>query len=146
VKVTDVKIRIRSGKGAVKAIVSVTLDDCFAVHGLRIIEGKTGFHVAMPSERPKISCPKCSKRNEVGSKYCHFCGFQFQAQEPSNEHRDIAHPINQETRSVIEKAVIEAYQKAAEEGGACEAPEQEQGGKRSVLGGLLGLFRSGEEG
>lgn len=152
-KVTDVKVRIRSGAGAVKATASITLDDCFAVHGLRVIEGKSGFHVAMPSERKRVPCPKCSRRNEVGSKYCHFCGSALPEVEDGPERRDVAHPINQQARDAIESAVIQAYRRALasaepvgregkpEEGGQ----ERAEGGKRSVFGGLLGLFRAGED-
>lgn len=152
-KVTDVKVRIRPGAGAVKATASITLDDCFAVHGLRVIEGKSGFHVAMPSERKRVPCPKCSRRNEVGSRYCHFCGSALPEAKGGPEHRDVAHPINQQTRDAIESAVIQAYRTAlasaesverrgeAEEGGR----ERTEGGKRSVFGGLLGLFRTGED-
>jgi len=80
VKVTDVRIRKVNDEGRMKAIVSVTLDDEFVVHDVRVIEGNTGLFVAMPSKRT-----------------------------PGGEFRDIAHPIKSEARQHIEKEVVEAY-------------------------------------
>jgi len=80
VKVTDVRIRKMNEEGRMKAIVSITLDDQFVVHDVRVIEGNTGLFVAMPSKRT-----------------------------PSGEFKDIAHPINSEARQHIEKEVIDSY-------------------------------------
>ena len=66
-----------------KGIASVLIDDCFAVHDIRIIEGDNGLFIAMPSR-----------------------------QTSTGGYRDIAHPINSETRQMFEKAVLEAYEKA----------------------------------
>ncbi|WP_350343730.1 septation regulator SpoVG [Proteinivorax tanatarense] len=85
-KVTDIRIRRVNKEGKMKAIVSVTFDDEFVVHDIRVIEGTNGFFVAMPSR----------KGND-------------------GEHRDIAHPIKTETRSMIQEAVLEAYRNYKEE-------------------------------
>ncbi len=79
-KITDVRIRKVEGQSRLRAIASITIDDAFAVHELRIIEGKEGLFVAMPSK-------------EVGE----------------GKFKDIAHPINVETRQMIEKAVLDKY-------------------------------------
>ncbi len=78
--VTDVRVRRITQEGKMRAIVSITLNDCFAVHDVRVIEGSNGLFVAMPSKR-----------------------------NPNGEFRDIAHPINASTRGDIQDAVIEAY-------------------------------------
>jgi len=78
--VTDVRIRRLTQEGKMKAIVSITLDDKFVVHDVRVIEKNSGLFVAMPSKR-----------------------------NPNGEFRDIAHPIKAETREVIQRAVIDAY-------------------------------------
>ncbi len=78
--VTDVRIRMSSEKGRMKAIVSVVFFNSFVVHDVRIIEGKKGLFLAMPSKRIT-----------------------------NGEFKDIVHPINLETRTIIEKAVLEAY-------------------------------------
>jgi len=78
--VTDVRVRRITQEGKMRAIVSITLDDCFAVHDVRVIEGSNGLFVAMPSKR-----------------------------NPNGDFRDIAHPINANTRGEIQRAVIDAY-------------------------------------
>ena len=82
-KVTEVRIRRLAQEGKMRAIVSVTLNEKFVVHDVRIIEGSNGLFVAMPSKRT-----------------------------PNGEFRDIAHPINVEARQEIEQSVLGAYIKA----------------------------------
>lgn len=78
--ITDVRIRRVDGQNRLKAVASITIDGVFAVHELRIIEGKNGLFVAMPSR-----------------------------QATDGTFRDIAHPINAETRKEIEDAVIAKF-------------------------------------
>lgn len=80
VRVTDVRIRKINQEGKMKAIVSITLNDQFVVHDVRVIEGNNGLFVAMPSKRT-----------------------------PDGEFKDIAHPITSETREIIQSAVLAAY-------------------------------------
>ncbi len=75
------KIAIRSVEmNKVKALASITIDDEFVIHDLRVVEGERGFFVAMPSRKL-----------------------------PNGTHRDIAHPINSETRDLIQAKVLEEY-------------------------------------
>jgi stage V sporulation protein G len=78
--ITDVRIRKIDGQTRLRAVASITIDDAFAVHELRIIEGKEGLFVAMPSRESN-----------------------------DGTFRDLAHPINAETRAMVEKAVLEKY-------------------------------------
>ena len=78
--ITDVRIRQVTSESRLRAVASITIDECFAVHELRIIEGKEGLFVAMPSR-----------------------------QVSDGTFKDIAHPINVETRKMIEDAVIAKY-------------------------------------
>lgn len=71
-----------------KAIVSITLDDAFVVHDIKVIEGEKGLFIAMPSKRAT-----------------------------DGEYRDIAHPINSSTRDVIQKTILDSYERALEEEG-----------------------------
>ena len=83
-KITSVNVRkIEKENSRMKGIASVLLDDCFAVHDIRIIEGDNGLFIAMPS-RPTST----------------------------GGYRDTAHPINAETRQIFEKAILEAYENA----------------------------------
>ncbi|MEJ7542769.1 septation regulator SpoVG [Staphylococcus intermedius] len=84
-KVTDVRLRKIQTDGRMKALVSITLDESFVIHDLRVIEGNTGLFVAMPSKRT-----------------------------PDGEFRDIAHPINSEMRQEIQDAVMKVYDETDE--------------------------------
>ena len=80
-QITDVRVRKINSEGKMKAIVSVTFDDCFVVHDIKIIEGQNGPFIAMPSRKM-----------------------------PDGEFKDIAHPINSQTRSLIQESVFKAYE------------------------------------
>jgi stage V sporulation protein G len=83
-KITSVNVRkFEKADSRMRGIASVLIDDCFIIRDIRIIEGDKGLFIAMPSR-------------EVGPK----------------EYRDIAHPVNQETRKMFEDAIFEAYNKA----------------------------------
>ncbi|AEG13801.1 MULTISPECIES: septation regulator SpoVG [Desulfofundulus] len=81
--VTDVRVRKILPEGKMKAIVSVTLDNMFVIHDVKVVEGNKGLFVAMPSRKT-----------------------------PDGEFRDIAHPINSSARAIIETAVLQAYEQA----------------------------------
>jgi len=83
-KITSVNVRKIEKEGSrMKGIASVLLDDCFAVHDIRIIEGDKGLFIAMPS-----------KKTNAG------------------EYRDVAHPINPEVRAMFESEILKAYDEA----------------------------------
>lgn len=85
-QITDVRIRKISKEGKMKAIVSITLDGEFVVHDIKVIEGEKGLFIAMPSRRAG-----------------------------DGEYRDIAHPINSETREMIQDIILERYESVLEE-------------------------------
>lgn len=84
-KVTDVRLRKIQTDGRMKALVSITLDEAFVIHDLRVIEGNSGLFVAMPSKRT-----------------------------PDGEFRDIAHPINSDMRQEIQDSVMKVYDETDE--------------------------------
>ena len=85
-QITDVRVKKISSQTRMKAIASITIDDVFVIHDIKVIESQNGLFIAMPSKKT-----------------------------PNGEFKDIAHPINAETREKIQKAILEAY----------EAPEAE---------------------
>lgn len=85
-QITDVRVRKITKDGKMKAIVSITLDDEFVVHDIKVIEGEKGLFIAMPSKKAA-----------------------------DGEYRDIAHPINSSTRDSIQKVILGAYEKALAE-------------------------------
>ena len=84
--ITDVRIRKIATDGKMKAIVSVTFDNEFVVHDIKVIEGQNGLFIAMPSRKT-----------------------------PDGEFKDIAHPINTDTREKIQGSILAAYEEAMEE-------------------------------
>ena len=85
--ITDVRVRKVTKEGKMKAVVSITLDDEFVVHDIKVIEGEKGLFIAMPSRKAS-----------------------------DGEYRDIAHPINSGTRERIQTLILEEYEKAAAAG------------------------------
>lgn len=86
--ITDIRIRRIETMGKLKAVVSVTFDDMFAIHDMKIIEGQNGYFIAMPSRRT-----------------------------PSGEYKDIAHPINSDARSMIQTAILEKFESLPDDEG-----------------------------
>ncbi|MDC7227044.1 MAG: septation regulator SpoVG [Spirochaetales bacterium] len=84
--ITDIRIRRVSADGKLRAYVTVTFEDCFVVHNVKVIEGKNGAFIAMPSRKTK-----------------------------TGEYKDVAHPINSEFRGLLQKKILEEYEKALED-------------------------------
>ena len=85
-KITDVRVRKMTQEGKLKAVVSITMDDEFVVHDIKVIEGEKGFFIAMPSKKTL-----------------------------DGEYRDIAHPINSGTRERIQSIILEKFEEAMNE-------------------------------
>lgn len=98
-QITDVRVRKVTKEGKMKAVVSITIDEEFVIHDIKVIEGEKGLFIAMPSRKTT-----------------------------DGEYRDIAHPINSETRDRIQRLILERYEVAMQEDAAQDgfAPAQEQ--------------------
>ena len=83
-QITDVRVRKIEKEGKMKAIVSITIDNEFVVHDIKVIEGEKGLFIAMPSRKAT-----------------------------DGEYRDIAHPINSGTRDMIQSIILDKYESAA---------------------------------
>lgn len=118
-KITEIRVFLKDssmGDGKLKAFATVTFDSVFVVRDLKIIEGKTGRFVAMPSSRLTFPCPKCRKKNYPCSKFCTECGanlvelnFVQRCDVAKAEHHDIAHPITSDMRKYLQNAILKAY-------------------------------------
>ena len=82
-QITDVRVRKITKEGKMRAIVSITIDDEFVIHDIKVIEGEKGLFIAMPSKKAT-----------------------------DGEYRDIAHPINSNTRESIQNIILEKYEQA----------------------------------
>ena len=123
--ITEVRIFLKdSPDKKLKAYATVTFDNSFVVRNIKIIQGTNGVFIAMPSRKVKQPCPKCNFKNELRAKYCNQCGGQLPVQsrpltpDPNAqaEHKDIAHPITQVFRELLQKKVLEAYEKESRKG------------------------------
>ena len=85
-RITDVRVRKMTQDSKMKAIVSITIDDEFVVHDIKVIEGEKGLFIAMPSKKAT-----------------------------DGEYRDIAHPINSNTREKIQSLILEKYEEVMAE-------------------------------
>lgn len=92
-EITDIRVTLKN-EDKLKAFVNITFDNQFVVRGLKVINGKTGYFVSMPSRK-----------------------------RPDGTHQDIAHPVNNEARRLIEDRVLAAYEKELAETGAVAASE-----------------------
>lgn len=79
--ITDIRIKKLDGSGKMKAVASITLDDAFVIHDIKIVEGHNGLFVAMPSKKL-----------------------------PDGDFRDVAHPINADTRAYLQQCIFSAYE------------------------------------
>ena len=84
-EITDIRIRRLEGSNKMKAIVSITIDDEFVLHDIKVVDGEKGLFIAMPSRRAG-----------------------------DGEYRDIAHPINSDTRTALQELILMKYQEAME--------------------------------
>ena len=126
-EITEAKVALRdSPDKKLKAYATVTFDNAFVVRNIKVIEGTNGLFIAMPSRKVKQPCPKCNFKNELRSKYCNQCAASL-PQSPTLveredsasvqlEHKDIAHPITQGFRELLQKKVLEAYEQEKSKG------------------------------
>lgn len=98
-----------------RAFCSITFDHSFVVRDLKIIEGSHGPFVAMPSRKLSNRCSRCGNKNHIRSNYCNNCGSRVRDNRSSDDdtpnklYADVAHPINQTCRDMIQQHVVEEY-------------------------------------
>ena len=114
VDVTEVRVKLADSRSEkLRAYATVTLDGCFVVRDLKIISGTSGLFVAMPSRKLTARCQRCRCKNHLRAQYCNECGMKLRVQRAQMDergraklHADIAHPINQPCRDMIESSVL----------------------------------------
>lgn len=89
--ITDIRVKRISTPGKMRAVASITFDDMFVVHDIKIIEGQSGLFIAMPSKKM-----------------------------PNGEYKDVAHPLNSQAREKIQAEILVAYENLPEEMGSFE--------------------------
>ncbi len=117
-EITEVRIKLmEESEDRLRAFCSITFDHCFVVRDLKIIEGSHGPFVAMPSRKLSSRCGRCGNKNHIRSNYCNNCGSRVRDNRSSSEeeipnklYADVAHPINQTCRDLIQQHVVDEYQ------------------------------------
>ena len=84
-QITDIRVRTVDSEGKMRAVVSITIDSVFVIHDIKVIEGEKGMFIAMPSRKAA-----------------------------DGEYKDIAHPINSDTRTALQELILMKYQEALE--------------------------------
>jgi stage V sporulation protein G len=114
-EITEVRVKLADSRSEkLRAYATVTLDGCFVIRDLKIISGTSGLFVAMPSRKLTARCHRCRAKNHLRAQFCNECGAKLRAPKAQTDergraklHADIAHPINQACRSMIEKTVLQ---------------------------------------
>jgi stage V sporulation protein G len=116
-EITEIRIKLMEGsEDRLRAFCSITIDGCFVVRDLKIIDGTNGPFVAMPSRKLTGHCQRCGHKNHLRATYCNHCGVKLQIDgdtvydSPQKLYADVAHPINSECRELIQNAVIEEFE------------------------------------
>ncbi len=116
-EITEVRIKLmEESEDRLRAFCSITFDGSFVVRDLKIIEGSQGPFVAMPSRKLTHRCQRCGHKNHLRSNFCNQCGARFRENRdlrdedsPNKLYADVAHPINQTCRDMIQHRVVEEY-------------------------------------
>jgi stage V sporulation protein G len=116
---------MESSEDRLRAFCSITIDGCFVVRDLKIIDGSNGPFVAMPSRKLTGHCNRCHHKNHLRASYCNHCGNKLSFEQdgaldsPQKLYADVAHPINSECRELIQDAVITEFEAELKR---CEQP------------------------
>lgn len=116
-QITEIRIKLmEASEDRLRAFCSITIDGCFVIRDLKIIDGTSGPFVAMPSRKLATHCHRCGYKNHLRANYCNQCGAKLSADavapfdSPQKLYADVAHPINSECREMIQQAVITEFE------------------------------------
>ena len=117
--ISEVRIKLMDDPNdRLQGFCSITFDKCFVIRDLKIIRGMKGSFVAMPSRKLTDRCPKCGTKNQLRARFCNDCGVELHEDRAIKDdegraklYADIAHPINSGCRDMIQRRVLEAFEK-----------------------------------
>ncbi len=120
--VTEIRVKLlRNQPDKLRAFASITVENCLVVRDLKIIDGPNGLFVAMPSRKLCDRCPRCGCKNHLRARHCNDCGNRLRELRGELDERgrprlyaDIAHPINQGSRDLVEGLVLRAFREELE--------------------------------
>lgn len=120
--ITELRVKLVPGKrDKLRGFASITLDDSLVIRDIKIIDGGDHLFVAMPSRKLHDRCPTCGAKNYIRARYCNDCGKRLKPERADMDERgrprlyaDIAHPIHQLARDLIQNAILEEYGREVE--------------------------------
>ena len=115
---TEIRVKLLPRqRDKLRGFASITLDDTLVVRDIKVIEGGHGLFVAMPSRKLCDRCPSCAAKNPLRARYCNECGVRLRDHRGDIDERgrprlyaDIAHPINQQSRELVQSSILTAFQ------------------------------------
>jgi len=119
-QISEIRVKlVENPSDRLKAFCTITFDNAFVVRDLKIFEGAGGYFVAMPSRKLTDHCPSCGYKNHLRARFCNDCGARLEENRARRAnrtklHADIAHPVNTESRELIQNSIIEEYKNEVE--------------------------------
>ena len=115
--ITDCRIKLAEPNSErLLAFATICIDYVFVIHDLKIIDGNDHTFIAMPSRKLTDKCHRCGTKNHLRADYCNRCGAKLDPRRAQSDegkvkfHADICHPIANECRDVMQKAIVAEYQ------------------------------------
>ena len=120
--ITEVRVKLLENQpDKLRGFASITVEHHLVVRDLKIIEGGSGLFIAMPSRKLCDRCPSCQGKNHLRARFCNDCGRRLRQDRGNQDDRgrlrlyaDIAHPIHQKARNLVERTVLSAYKEELE--------------------------------
>ena len=125
--ITECRIKLVNGSqftagDRLLAFATITLDGVFVVRDLKVVDGRAGMFVAMPSRKIAVRCQSCNGKNALHSRFCNSCGCQLStafgqhvdSDRPAKLFVDVAHPITKGCRASINQTVVDTYREELE--------------------------------
>ena len=117
--ITEVRVKLMEDPHErLLAFCSITIDGCFVIRDLKLIQGKSGPFVAMPSRKLTDRCARCHTKNHLRASFCNHCGTRLREERAAKDddgraklYADIAHPINPACRERIQADLAKAYER-----------------------------------
>lgn len=116
-EISEIRIRLlENQRDKLRAFASLTIEDCLVIRDIKVIDGPAGLFVAFPSRKLMDRCPECGGKNQLRARFCNECACPLEEERGDQDVRgkprlyaDIAHPIHQAARDVVQGAILAAY-------------------------------------
>lgn len=116
-EISEIRVKLlENQRDKLRAFASLTIANCLVIRDIKVIEGPAGLFVAMPSRKLMDRCPECAAKNPLRARFCNECACPLEGEREARDVRgkprlyaDIAHPIHQAARDLVQGAILAAY-------------------------------------